>query len=325
MLCSGFSFRPLPVQRIQINGRAQGTTYSITYYANDSLVKKATVDSLLNRLDESLSIYKAGSLINRWNASPTGLPIDDHLQNVVSKALDISKETGGGFDITVLPLTEAWGFGANPGESVPTKKEIKKLLKCVGSRHLQLQGDTLKKDKACVMIDINGIAQGYSVDMLAGLLDTYGIDDYVVELGGEIRVKGRKPGNEKMKVGIESPVRGERVQGMMQSVLVIDSGAITTSGNYRRFYESKGKKISHLLDPRTGYSISNELIAVTVFANDAMTADAYDNALMVMGLKAALEFVEGRRGMAAYFIYKGKDGAVRDTSSSRFAGLFFRK
>ena len=110
----------------------------------------------------------------------------------------------------------------------------------------------------------------------------------------------------------------------MQSVLVIDSGAITTSGNYRRYYESKGKKISHLFDPRTGYSISNELIAVTVFAKDAITADAYDNALMVMGLRDALQFVEGKPPLAAYFIYRDKDGAVRDTSSSRFAGLFFR-
>ena len=139
------------------------------------------------------------------------------------------------------------------------------------------------------MIDVNGIAQGYSVDMLANLMEAYGINNYVVELGGEIRVKGRKPGNEKMKVGIESPVSAERDLGMMQRVLVIDSGAITTSGNYRRYYESEGKKISHLLDPKTGYSISNELIAVTVFAEDAITADGYDNALMVMGLNKSPE------------------------------------
>jgi thiamine biosynthesis lipoprotein len=320
-----FSFSPWQLHRFQVSGRAQGTTYSIVYYADDSVVTKTSVDSLLNRLDESLSIYKTGSLINRFNASPAGSSIDHHLQSVVSKALEISKETGGRFDITVMPLTQAWGFGTTPRAAIPTKKEIRKLLTCVGSHHLQLQEGFLKKDKACTMIDVNGIAQGYSVDMLANMLESYGIGNYVVELGGEIRVKGRKTGNEKMKVGIESPVSAERDEGMMQRVLVIDSGAITTSGNYRRYYESKGKKISHLLDPRTGYSISNELIAVTVFAKDAMTADAYDNALMVMGLREALKFVEAKPGIAAYFIYRNKDGAVRDTSSTGFASLFLVK
>jgi thiamine biosynthesis lipoprotein len=316
---------PVQFQRFQITGRAQGTTYSIIYYANDSAITKIIIDSLLNRLDESLSIYKTGSLINRFNESTSGSSIDNHLQNVVSKALVISKETGGRFDITVMPLTQAWGFGTKAKADPPTKDEIRKLLACVGSKHLILQDGFLKKDLGCTMIDVNGIAQGYSVDMLANLLESYGIHNYVVELGGEIRVRGRKTANEKMKVGIESPVSAERDLGMMQRVLVIDSGAITTSGNYRKYYESKGKKISHLLDPKTGYSINNELIAVTVFAKDAMTADGYDNALMVMGLNGAMKFVGNKPGLEAYFIYRGRDGAIRDTSSPGFAKLFLVK
>ena len=325
ILFACFSFRPWQSQRFRISGRAQGTTYSITYFAADSFVTKTKIDSLLGSLDESLSIYKKASLINKFNESGEGAPIDHHLYKVVSKSLEISKETNGLFDITVMPLTQAWGFGTNARADPPTKDAIKKLLNCVGSQHLQLENSFLKKDLACTMIDVNGIAQGYSVDMLANLLESYGISNYVVELGGEIRVKGRKPGNEKMKVGIESPVSAERDLGMMQRVLVIDSGAITTSGNYRRYYESEGKKISHLLDPKTGYSISNELIAVTVFAKDAITADGYDNALMVMGLNNALKFVESKPGLAAYFIYKDQDGAVRDTSSPGFNKLFLVK
>jgi FAD:protein FMN transferase len=325
ILFSCLSFRPWQSQRFHISGRAQGTTYSITYYASDSFVTKTRIDSLLAGLDESLSIYKQGSLINNFNASTKGSPIDDHLQEVVAKSLEISKETKGMFDITIMPLTQAWGFGTNARTDPPTKAGIKKLLACVGSHHLQLKDKFLHKDLPCTMIDVNGIAQGYSVDMLADLLETNGINNYVVELGGEIRVKGRKPGNEKMKVGIESPVSAERDPGMMQKILVIDSGAITTSGNYRRYYESEGKKISHLLDPKTGYSISNELIAVTVFAKDAITADGYDNALMGMGLTKALKFLEGKQELAAYFIYKGRDGIARDTSSKRFTQLFLVK
>jgi thiamine biosynthesis lipoprotein len=244
---------------------------------------------------------------------------------VVARSLEISKETNGMFDITVMPLTQAWGFGTKAGTVPPKKEQIKKLLTCVGSRHLKLKDNFLQKDLACTMIDVNGIAQGYSVDMLAELMEANGINNYVVELGGEIRVKGRKPGNEKMKVGIESPVSAEQGREIIQKIVVIDSGAITTSGNYRKYYESEGKKISHLLDPKTGYSISNELIAVTVFADDAITADGYDNALMGMGLINALKFVEGKPELAAYFIYRGKDGTARDTSSKRFTRLFLVK
>ena len=325
ILFSCLAFRPWQSQRFHISGRAQGTTYSIIYYAADSFVTKTKIDSLLGSLDESLSIYKKGSLINKFNESREGSAIDHHLYNVVARSIEISKETNGMFDITIMPLTQAWGFGTSARTDPPKKEEIKKLLNCVGSRHLKLKDNFLQKDLPCTMIDVNGIAQGYSVDMLAKLMEIYGINNYVVELGGEIRVKGRKAGNEKMKVGIESPVSSERDLGMMQRVLVIDSGAITTSGNYRRYYESEGKKISHLIDPKTGYSISNELIAVTVFADDAITADGYDNALMGMGLTNALKFVDGKPELAAYFIYKGKDGIARDTSSKRFNQLFFVK
>ncbi|RYY22842.1 MAG: FAD:protein FMN transferase [Chitinophagaceae bacterium] len=324
-LFSVFSFRSWQLQRFHISGQAQGTTYSITYYAEDSSITKASVDSLLDRLDQSLSIYKAGSLINRFNESVNGSVIDHHLYFVVSKGLEISRQTGGLFDITIMPLTQAWGFGTKTGGEAPTKDKIKTLLTCVGSGHLHLQKKFLKKDKACTMIDVNGIAQGYSVDMLAALMEAYGVRNYVVELGGEIRIRGRKEGNDKMKVGIESPLSSERQLGMMQKVLSIDSGAITTSGNYRRFYESEGKKISHLLDPKTGYSISNELISVTVFAKDAITADGYDNALMVMGLIKAMKFVESKPGIAAYFIYRDPEGRVRDSSSQRFKNLFLIK
>jgi len=179
----------------------------------------------------------------------------------------------------------------------------------------------LMKKKTCVQLDPNGIAQGYTVDVIADFLEKQNIKNYVVEVGGELRVKGRKPGDEKMKIGIEAPGDDELDISLKQKVVCIDSGALTTSGSYRKFYESKGKKVSHLIDPRTGFSSQNELISVTVFAKDALTADAYDNALMVMGLKKALAFVEKRKDIAAHFIYHKKDGSVADTCSTRFHKL----
>jgi thiamine biosynthesis lipoprotein len=168
-----------------------------------------------------------------------------------------------------------------------------------------------------VQIDVNGIAQGYSVDVLADFFEANGIRNYIIEVGGEIRVKGKKyPENISMKIGIEAPA-SDFDSERLQKVISLDSGAVTTSGSYRKYHESRGKKVSHIINPKTGYSAQNELISVTVFAKDAITADAYDNALMLMGLSQAIKFVDGRKDMSAYFIYENA-GVIKDTFSNRF-------
>lgn len=314
------AFAGLPVRKIQITGAAQGTTYHITYFANDSTVSKKQIDSILNRIDSSLSLYKPYSLINRFNRSGKGIIADEHLLNVTRKALNVYQTTGGLFDITVYPLTDAWGFGPVKTETLPDSSTIKRIMPCVSSRLLYLHDHQLLKHKPCVQLDANGIAQGYSVDVLAGFLERNHIQDYLVELGGEIRIKGRKrPGNDKMTIGIETP--DDDTSGIMYKIIRVDQGAVTTSGNYRRYHESQGQKISHLLDPRTGYPVRNELISVTVYAPDAITADAYDNALMAMGLEKAIAFVNSRNHLAAYFIYHRPDGTIADTASRNFSAL----
>lgn len=312
---------PQTIHKFTIHGTAQGTTYSISYYASDSLISKRQTDSLLIKIDSSLSIYKSYSLITQFNNSTSGITVDEHFITVVQKSLEVYRATNGIFDITVLPIVQAWGFGTKSIDSLPSPKTIRSLKKCVNSKFLHIEGNKLMKEKPCVKIDVNGIAQGYSVDLLASLLELKSIKNYIVELGGEIRVKGRKPGNEQMLIGIESPSENELTPGGMQHIIAIDSGAITTSGSYRKYYESNGKKISHIIDARTGYPAQNELISVTVFAADAITADAFDNALMAMGLKKALKFTEKRNDIAAHFIYRKKDGSVADTATRRFYQL----
>ena len=310
------------IRKYFITGEAQGTTYQVIYYSADSIVSKKQVDSILIKLDSSLSLYKSYSLINRFNASDSGLVTDDHFLTVLQKSLTTFHETGGIFDVTVQPLVQAWGFGPTQATKLPESATIQQIKKCVGSQNLKVWRDKVVKKRPCVKVDLNGIAQGYSVDVIAMFLDRCGIANYMVELGGEIRVKGRKqPGNEKMKIGIETPGDDEFETGIMQTVIALDEGSITTSGNYRRYYESEGRRITHLIDPRTGYPIENELISITMYAKEAMTADAFDNALMVMGLQKAMDFVEKRKQLAAHFIYKAKDGTLRDTMSSRFQEL----
>ncbi len=300
-----------------LSGFAQGSTYHITYYSEDSLVSSRQIDSILMQIDQSMSLYKTGSLINQFNHSSSGITIDEHFKQVVQKSQEISSLTYGDFDITVYPLVSAWGFGVSKHAEIPDAAQIRSILKCVGYQHLKLKGNFLYKDKACVKVDVNGIAQGYSVDVLADFLASRNIQNYIVELGGELRVNGRKmPDNKVMRIGIEG-VEDEDF-APLSKVIMLDHGGITTSGNYRQYRKAGNKRISHLIDPNTGMDVDNELISVTVYAPDAITADGYDNALMVMGLKKSLNFLHQQKEIGAYFIYKAADGSIRDTSSAVF-------
>lgn len=310
------------VRSFRLEGRAQGTTWHTTYYAGDSLVSKRQIDSILDVIDSSLSLYKPYSTIVAFNKSTSGVAIDSHFVKVVKKSLEIWNETGGLSDITVAPLVEAWGFGVKAGNQTPSEDTIHSILRCVGSDRIRLKGNFLEKLDPCVKIDVNGIAQGYSVDVIADFFEKKGIRDYLIELGGELRVKGKKqPGAQMFRVGIESPAADDFTLPPMQKVVSLQDGAITTSGSYRKFHESKGRSVSHIIHPKNGQPVSTDLISVTVFGSDAITADAYDNALMLMGLDSAVRFVERKKDLGAFFIYKNSQGVIADSATSRFKKL----
>lgn len=305
-------------ERFDITGYAQGTTYNITYYASDSLLTRRQADSLFQVIDQSMSLYKPHSLINAFNGSKQGIVVDKHLEKVFHQSVTIWKESDGLFDITVQPLVKAWGFGNKEVTRYPNRRKVRSLLKCVGMGKLQMNGQTLSKSKSCITIDVNGIAQGYTVDVIADFLKAAGGTDFIVEVGGELRVEGRKPDGSLMKIGIEAPGDYDEDIYDLQKIIQVEDCAITTSGNYRKYRENNGKRFSHTINPKTGYPIDNELISVTVIAPTAMEADGYDNVLMAMGLQRALQFVENRKDLAAYFIYKKPDGSIGDIASTAF-------
>lgn len=310
---------PSHPKAFHITGYAQGTSYRITYYADDTLIYKKEIDSAFASLDSSLSLYKPYSLINQFNASSAGVLMDEHLRAVVKKSITVFRATDGAFDITVQPLVEAWGFGTTRKETVPDSAAVQALLPCVSSDGLRLRRHRLWKRKACVRIDANGIAQGYSVDVLANFLDKKGIANYLVEIGGEVRIRGRKsPGGDPFVIGIETPGSDEPGTAPVQKRVRLREGALTTSGNYRKYMQYGGKTYAHLIHPRTGYPVQNELISVTVWAPDAITADGYDNALMVMGLKKALAFLQRQKKIEAHFIYRTANGKTADTATAGF-------
>jgi thiamine biosynthesis lipoprotein len=308
------------LKRYELSGFAQGTTYQIVYYAQDSLISLKQTDSLLKEVDLSVSLYEPKSLINRFNQSAGGITVDKHLLVLIARSRQIYQDTQGLVDPTVKPLVDAWGFGVVKPSQVPTATQIRVLLQNVGMKHLSLNGNRLQKDRPGLQLDLNGIAQGYSVDLLAALLEQYHIHHYLVELGGELRVEGNKPGGEPFAIGIEGVNSDELNSEPMRKVITPGDGAITTSGNYRKHHEAGSKQISHIFNPLTGYPVQNELISVTVYAKDALTADGYDNGFMAMGLSKALSFLAGRKDMGAYMVYRDKQGTIQDTVTPSFKG-----
>ena len=241
------------------------------------------------------------------------------MAHVVRRALQVAKASSGAFDITVKPLVDAWGFGVKGSTAtMPADDELKNILACVGSHQLRIKGHALIKRSPCTQIDLNGIAQGYSVDVLADLLESRGIKDYLVELGGEIRVRGSGPSGEPWTIGVEAAVKDKDDEAGLSAKIRPGSGGITTAGDYRKYVEHGGQRFSHVMDPRTGRPVNNGIVSVTVLASTAMDADAWDDALMVLGLDSSFALLASHPELEAHFIYVDRSGVVRDTASAGF-------
>lgn len=309
-------------KRHQLTGYAQGTTYAITYYASDQVVSKASIDRLLAVIDSSMSLYKPYSLINHVNDVYGAVRIkDQHFLRVLRRSFEIYRQSGGLFDITVAPLVQLWGFGVEAQTHLPDSAAVNRMMACVGMDKLKLKGRRLIKKQPCVELDMNGIAQGYSVDVLADYLEDHGVTSYLVELGGELRVSGPKPDGTPFRVGIERPVTSEGGSLVIDDVVEIQEGAITTAGSYRKFLRDGDKRISHHINPKTGYPFAAGVISATVYSPDAMTADGYDNVIMAMPVADAIRFVDRLKGIEVFLVYKDEQGAVRDTMSAGFKQL----
>lgn len=301
----------------RITGTAQGTTYSVSYMSKDSVVSRAEVDSIFHAIDLSLSLYEPSSLINRFNREGL-VKMDHHMLAVVKAALEIEKLSYGGFDITVKNLVDLWGFGVKGGQHLPGDAEIGKAMELTGSRNLMVRNDTLTAVIKNVQIDCNGIAQGYSVDCMFHFLEKKDLEDIIVEVGGEVRAKGKNAGGKTWRVGIESPSGIAENWYMVNEIISLDNLAVTTSGNYRKYFTNHGKKFSHVIDPRTGMPVDNGIISVTVAAPDAIIADGWDNGFFVMGVDSAFTLLRKMPSLEIRIIYQDKSGNVRDTASEGF-------
>jgi thiamine biosynthesis lipoprotein len=291
------------------NGFAQGTTYSIVYEQRGNITPdsiKPEVERILRDFDMSLSLYEDNSLLSKVNRNED-VTVDHFFEEVYRKSVIISEISGGAFDITIGPLSRAWGFGPNDRKNFSEAKRDS-LMKLVGMSKISLSNGKIIKADPGIILDFNGIAQGYSVDVVARYFDDLGIENYLIEIGGEVRTRGTRNGN-LWRIGIDKPEDNNLIPGQsLQAIIRITGRSLATSGNYRKFYVEDGIKYSHTIDPETGYPAKNRLLSATVIADDCGTADGIATACMVMGHEKSIEFIKRNPQFSAYLVISGDDG-----------------
>ncbi len=311
-----------PMPEYAINGLTQGTTYHIVVEKSpdlDIMTLRQDIETLLSDIDNSLSIYNDSSVISLINNNRSDLT-DTLFREVFKASSLISEQSGGLFDITIGPLVKSWGFGPDALKRFDVTM-LDSLQALVGMDKLRLEGDRLIKADPNMFIDVNAIAQGYTVDLLVDLLARHGVDECLVEVGGEVRTAGDKRGKG-WHVGIDTPADGNYTPGAdLQAKVRLDSRALATSGNYRKFFMENGVKYSHTIDPRTGYPVRHTLLSATIIAPDGATADAWATACMVAGTEVAISFIDKYDFLEGYLVFSDEKGEMKSWMSSGIRDL----
>jgi len=296
-----------PLNYKHLAGHAQGTTYHITYENEIGDDLGYQIDSILKAFDLTFSAYIPNSIISRINKNDSTVEINDMFEEVFNKSAEVYEASGGAFDLTVAPLVDAWGFGPEKKEK-PNRSRIDSLMRFVGMNKIKISGNKLVKELPGITIDMNGIAQGYSVDIVCRFFESKGLKNYMVEIGGEVRAKGKNDKGKSWRIGVDKPSYTDNPGENLQVILLLDNKAMTTAGNYRNFIEENGVKYSHIIDPHSGNPVKNRLLSVTIVADDALTADAYDTPCMVLGLEGTRELLKKHPELDAYLIFNDEKG-----------------
>lgn len=296
---------------VRLSGSTMGTTWHVSYLPGGEDVPvdilQRDIEAILAAVNQSMSTYMPDSEISSLNAAPLGQwqTVSEEFYLVLTTAMSIGEHSQGAYDVTIAPLVDRWGFGPTfSTRELPTEKQVKTLLAQVGQGKLKLDASSsaLKKLDE-VALDFSSLAKGYAVDRVADWLGSKNIDNYLVELGGEMRLSGHSHRGDDWRIAIEQPQSGNR--DVAQALSLTDV-AVATSGDYRNFFERDGKRYSHSIDPRTGYPVEHDLVSVTVVHKRAMLADGWATALTVLGSTQALKLAQ-EHGLAVYFIRRADD------------------
>lgn len=324
MFLSGcFPSNDLGKTEVLLQGMTMGTvSYNVKYIVNDSATEAAIlekeqihqgVEAILTKINQDMSNWIDNSELSTFNKSTSLEPmkISSGLARVIQESIRLGQLSEGKLDVTIGPLINLWGFGpeARP-EKVPSEQDIANTRKRIGLHHLSLEGDLLVKAIPNLYVDLSTIAKGYAVDLIAEYFENLDIHNFLVEVGGELRVKGFKHTGELWHVAIEKPVAEER---SVHQIIIPKDNAVATSGDYRKYFESNGQRFSHIIDPDTGKPINHKLVSVTVIHPSSMTADGLSTAMMLMGEEKAFAFAE-KNDLAAYMITKTENGFVEQST-----------
>ncbi len=298
-----------------LQGNTMGTTYNIKVIGEnlDSGKLQQGIDEKLKQLNQEMSTYIADSELSQFNRSTSLEPVkvSTGLARVVKEAMRLGELSNGALDVTVGPLVNLWGFGPEyRPETVPSDELLSTTKASVGLDKLTFENGQLAKKVPELYVDLSTIAKGYGVDLIAEFIETHGINNYLVEIGGEMRLKGFKHTGELWHVAIEKPLSTERA---IHQIIVPKDNAVATSGDYRIYFEADGQRFSHIIDPKTGKPINHKLVSVTVIHPSSMTADGLSTAMMVMGEEKALAFAEAN-DLAVYIIAKTEHGFVEQST-----------
>ena len=313
-----------------IDGESMGSMWAVRYVgADDSLEKiKDGVEARLLLVDQQMSTWKADSDLSRFNAAPAGTwsVLPRELSKVIETALELAEDTGGAYDPTVGPLVDLWGFGAaGSRREPPDPASIEAMRGRTGWQRVRFDARQRRiLQSGGTHLDLSSIAPGYALDLIGEYLEAQGIDDYLVEVGGELRGRGSRPGGSAWQVAIQRPLDNDSADGSItpQHVIGLRDAALGSSGDYRHFFEDGGRRYAHRIDPRNGWPLDNGVASVTVMAPLGINADALATALSVLGADAGLEYA-GRRGVAALFILRKGEG-FEERMTPTFAALLAR-
>lgn len=308
----------------QVNqGEIFHTLYNIKYDYPQSLENEILTE--LERFELSLNPFRDSTIITNINNN-VSMQTDSLFTLVFNKAMEVSSLSDGKFDITASPLINAWGFGFKNMDSI-TPDVIDSLRTFVGYKKIRINDQGLiEKDDPRVQINTSALSKGFSCDLVAHLFDAYGIQNYMIEIGGEIVAKGKNDKNECWRIGIDKPIDdASGLQHELQTIIALCDKSLATSGNYRNFYVKGGKKYAHTIDPSTGYPAEQNILGATVIANDCMTADAWATAFMTMGTEKAIPLAQSIDGLSYYFIYTKPDSTLDVVYSPDFESFFAEK
>ncbi|EHA1125226.1 FAD:protein FMN transferase [Vibrio navarrensis] len=300
-----------PAEQVHLSGPTMGTTYNIKYIVQPDIPSaeaiQTEVDRLLEEVNDQMSTYRKDSELSRFNQYQGSEPfaVSEQTATVVKEAIRLNQLTQGALDVTVGPLVNLWGFGpeARP-EVVPSDAELAERKANTGIHHLSVDGNKLSKDLPHLYVDLSTIAKGWGVDVVADYIQSQGINNYMVEVGGEIRLKGVNREGIPWRIAVEKPSVEERA---IQEIIEPGDMAIATSGDYRNYFERDGVRYSHIIDPTTGKPIANKVVSVTVLDKSSMTADGLATGLMVLGDIKGME-VANQNNIPVLMIVKTDDG-----------------